>query len=220
MLIGLVGFAGSGKGTVADILVRDHSFQKLSFADALKDAVATIFGWERHLLEGDTNESREFRETIDPWWSAKLDYNVTPRYMMQIMGTEAGRNVFHLDIWIHTVAKRMMQYENVVIADVRFPNELKFIRDSGGFNVRVARGKDPEWYDLALAANSDTFLHAPEAHKEMEKLKVHYSEWAWIGHQLNYLISNNGTVSMLEADVKHMLRVYTGPAIVELHSEK
>lgn len=64
MLIGVVGFAGSGKGTVADILVRDHGFKKLSFADALKDAVATIFGWERHLLEGDTDESREFAKRL------------------------------------------------------------------------------------------------------------------------------------------------------------
>ena len=44
MLIGVVGFAGSGKGTIGDILVGDHQFVRLSFADALKDAVAVIFG--------------------------------------------------------------------------------------------------------------------------------------------------------------------------------
>ena len=62
MIIGLLGFAGSGKGTVADILV-SKGFKKESFADPVKDAVAAIFGWERSLLEGDTDESRIFRET-------------------------------------------------------------------------------------------------------------------------------------------------------------
>jgi hypothetical protein len=214
MLIGILGFAGSGKGTVADILVRDHGFHKLSFADALKDSVATIFGWERHLLEGDTDESREFRETIDPWWSERFAYDVTPRYMLQLMGTEAGRNAFHIDIWIHTVARRMMQYENVVIADVRFPNEINFIRENGGFNVRVVRGKDPEWYEIARRANLEKNTDL------MYDYSVHYSEWAWIGHQTNYELSNNSSLAMLEADVKHMLRVHSGPAIIELHSEK
>jgi adenylate kinase family enzyme len=214
MLIGVIGFAGSGKGTVADILVRDHEFHKLSFADALKDSVATIFGWERHLLEGDTNESREFRETVDPWWSKRFTYDVTPRYMLQLMGTEAGRNAFHIDIWIHTVARRMMQFENVVIADARFPNELQFIRDNGGFNVRVERGNNPEWYEIARQANKEQNMNL------MLDYSIHYSEWAWIGEKFNYLLTNNGSLAMLEADVKHMLRVHSGPAIMELHSEK
>lgn len=208
MLIGLLGFAGSGKGTVADILVKDHNFTKISFADALKDSVAIIFGWERHLLEGDTDESREFRETIDPWWSARFNYNVTPRYMLQLMGTEAGRNAFHLDIWIHTVARRMMNHENVVIADVRFPNEFQFVRESGGFNVRVVRGEEPEWYDLAWRANKEKNTDLMSEHH------IHYSEWAWIGQQMNYQISNNGSLAMLEADVKHLLKVFTGPSIM------
>jgi hypothetical protein len=49
---------------------------------------------------------------------------------------------------------------------------------------------------------------------------VHISEWAWIGEKFNYLLTNNGSLAMLENDVKHMLRVHSGPAIIELHSEK
>lgn len=220
LLIGIVGFAGSGKGTVSDVLVDQHDFYKLSFADAVKDAVSAIFGWPRHLLEGDTNESRQFREIEDSFWSNKLGRDFTPRIAMQLMGTEAGRNVFHNDIWVHAVEKKIkyaqewMFEDNFVIPDVRFPNEIEAIRSWGGMIVRIARGKEPEWYDLAHAANSDTFLHAPEAHDEMIKLGIHISEWAWIGQQFDYLISNNGTMSMLEADVKHMLRVFTGPTIM------
>ena len=43
MLIGICGLIGSGKGTVADILVRDFKFKKISFADKLKDTVAHLF---------------------------------------------------------------------------------------------------------------------------------------------------------------------------------
>lgn len=217
MIIGLVGFAGSGKGTVGDILVNDHDFTKLSFADAVKDATSAIFGWPRNLLEGDTDESRKFRETKDDFWSARLDRDFTPRLAMQLMGTEAGRNVFHTNLWVDVVERRIKykqewEFEdNFVIPDVRFVNEIEAIRKWGGVIVRIARGSDPEWYDLAHAANSETFLHAPEAYDEMVKLGIHISEWAWIGQQFNYQISNNGTLSMLEADVNHMMKVFTGP---------
>lgn len=211
MIIGVVGFIGSGKGTAADILVKKHDFVKLSFADAVKDATAAIFGWPRHLLEGDTDESRAFREQKDEWWSERFGYALTPRLALQMMGTEAGREVFHEDIWLCALEKKMAAHENVVIADVRFPNEIKFIQDKGGFVVRVQRGADPDWYDMAKAANDPQFLHAPEAHDEMKKLGVHYSEWAWVGSIMDYQLENAGAVSMLEADITHMMKVFTGP---------
>jgi hypothetical protein len=206
MLIGIVGFAGSGKGTVGDILVKKHSFIKLSFADAVKDATSVIFGWPRHLLEGDTDESRVFRECRDDWWSDRLGYEFTPRLAMQLMGTEAGRDVFHRDLWVHTVARRVEGSKaNFVIPDVRFPNEIKFIRDNGGFIIRVSRGNDPLWYDTALRANTEGNTDL------MRSFGVHHSEWSWIGSQFDYVITNNGTISMLEADVEHLKRVFTGP---------
>jgi hypothetical protein len=210
MIIGVVGFIGSGKGTVADILVQKHGFKKLSFADTVKDATAAIFGWPRHLLEGDTQESREFRETKDEWWSERFGSDFSPRLALQLMGTEAGRDVFHKDLWVFSLERKLGMYPNVVIADVRFPNEIDFIRSKGGFVVRVSRGPDPEWYDLAVAANDPQFLHAPEAHDELSKT-VHYSEWAWIGQIMDYHLHNDGSLSMLEADLSHMRKVFTGP---------
>lgn len=210
MIIGVVGFIGSGKGTVADILVQKHGFKKLSFADTVKDATAAIFGWPRHLLEGDTQESREFRETKDEWWSERFGSDFSPRLALQLMGTEAGRDVFHKDLWVFSLERKLGMYPNVVIADVRFPNEIDFIRSKGGFVVRVSRGPDPEWYDLAVAANDPQFLHAPEAHDELSKT-VHYSEWAWIGQIMDYHLHNDGSLSMLEADLSHAIKVFTGP---------
>lgn len=205
MLIGVVGFAGSGKGTIGDILIRDYQFVRLSFADALKDAVSVIFGWDRKMLEGDTKESREWREQVDPWWSDKFGYNVTPRLMLQMMGTEAGRDVFHDQIWIHTVARRLKEHAHVIIPDVRFANEIDFITDNGGFVVQVSRGKNPKWYDIAAKANAEKNTDL------MTEYGIHYSEWAWIGHHRDYIIDNNGSLSMLESDIKHMLKVFTGP---------
>jgi ABC-type glutathione transport system ATPase component len=66
-IIGIVGFIGSGKDTVADYLVNFHRFKRESFANSLKDAVSQVFGWDRELLEGRTQESREWRETKDEW---------------------------------------------------------------------------------------------------------------------------------------------------------
>lgn len=218
MIIGIVGFAGSGKGTVGDILVDDHDFTKLSFADAVKDATSAIFGWPRHLLEGDTDQSRKFRETRDDFWSARLERDFTPRLAMQLMGTEAGRNVFHTNLWVDVIERRIKHKQewefesNFVIPDVRFPNEIEAIRKWGGVIVRVVRGPEPEWYDTALSDNIGKKMSAPMMQTKYPN--IHISEWAWIGQQINYLISNNGTLSMLEADVKHMLRVMTGPVIM------
>ena len=69
-LIAFVGFKASGKNTAAAALY-PFGFVPLSFADALKDALAAIFCWDRHLLEGITDESRIWRETIDTWWASQ-----------------------------------------------------------------------------------------------------------------------------------------------------
>lgn len=212
MIIGLVGFAGSGKGTVGDILVDRYDYSKLSFADAVKDATSAVFGWPRNLLEGDTDASRKFREEKDDFWSARFGYDVTPRHMLQLMGTEAGREVFHTDLWVHTVERRIRykqewEFEtNFVIPDVRFPNEVEAIRKMGGFVIRVSRGPEPEWYDTAYNHNVKKLYMMHVLFPE-----VHNSEWAWIGQNFDYEIKNNGSLSMLEADVQHLLKVFTGP---------
>ena len=209
MIIGVVGFIGTGKGTVADILVQKHNFTKLSFADTVKDATAAIFGWPRHLLEGETAESRAWREEKDEWWSEKTGKHITPRNMLQLMGTEVGRDMIDPNIWVYSLERRLELYPNVVIADVRFPNEIKFIQSKGGFVVRVKRGPDPEWYDTAQSDNVNRF-DPPVSQMSIYYPSVHYSEWAWIGSIMDYHLVNEGALSMLEADVTHMLKVFTG----------
>lgn len=214
-LIGLVGFAGCGKGTVSDTLVSKHNFTKLAFADGVKDSVSIVFGWPRHLLEGDTEPSRAFREKRDDFWSDKLGIEVTPRWALQTMGTEAGRNVFHDKIWIYSVEKRLADHKNVVISDVRFPNEIDFIRSHHGFIVRVIRGDEPVWYETAYHQNAGSHRSylLDSSRKKMEDAypHIHASEWAWIGTQFDYQIHNNGTKAELETNVNFMLKLFAGP---------
>ena len=202
MIIGLVGFIGAGKGTVADILVEKHGFIKESFANSVKDAVSVVFGWDRSLLEGDTVDSRAWREQPDEFWSRKLGKEFSPRLALQLMGTEAGRNVFHTDLWVHTVERRCSPNRNYVIADVRFPNEIKALKNMGGKIFRVRRGFDPEWYQTAYKQNTTEYddLWLLQDHNELMEQKypdVHYSEWAWIGQEVDGTIWNDTTFEEL-----------------------
>ena len=202
MIIGLVGFIGAGKGTVADLLVERHAFIKESFANSVKDACAVIFGWNRGLLEGDSLESRAWREQKDEWWSKKLGREFSPRLALQLMGTEAGRDVFHPDLWVHTVLRRCKPSQYYVIADVRFPNEIKAIRDSGGRVIRVRRGPNPEWYDLARDCNLGVCKQEVMRNAYPE---VHYSEWAWIGGDYDIVMDNNCALDELEIRVDKLV---------------
>ena len=125
MILGVTGFIASGKDTVADYLCTFHGYKRISFAASLKDAIASIFGWDRELLEGTTKSSREWREQVDPWWSERLGKEITPRYILQYWGTEVCRNGFHPDIWVASVENKLRKStDNIVITDCRFANEI------------------------------------------------------------------------------------------------
>lgn len=189
MILGVCGLIGSGKDTVADYLVNFHEFKRDSFANSLKDAVAAIFGWDRDLLEGRTKKSREWRETVDPWWSNRLDMpNLTPRWVLQYWGTEVCRKGFNDDIWIASLENKLQNTEdNVVISDCRFVNEVSAIKSAGGKVIWVKRGQLPNWYDIALSANQGNELQK----RQMIELGIHASEWSWIGTDFDFIIDNN-----------------------------
>ena len=202
-IIGLVGFISSGKGAVGDILADDYGFVRESFAKSVKDALAPIFGWERSLLEGDTAASRAFREAPDDYWSEVMGRNFTPREALQFMGTEAGRNVFHPDIWVRSLERRILKNSEskYVITDVRFPNEMYMIRSLGGKIVRIKRGPDPLWWDVAV--NTNIYSKGIQILPGFES--IHYSEWAWVGYPFEKTITNDGTLQELKNQVATLL---------------
>jgi hypothetical protein len=205
MIIGLVGLIGSGKDTIADYLQNIHQFRRESFAATLKDAVASVFGWDCDLLEGRTATSRAWRETVDAWWAERLEMpHLTPRWVLQYFGTEVFRKGFHDNMWVAALENKMRNsQDNIVITDCRFPNEIHAIRDAGGVVVRVRRGPEPAWFDTAVAANQgDT-----EALRLLPKFAVHSSETAWAGTVFDYEIDNNADgLDALFAQVTDLVR--------------
>jgi hypothetical protein len=208
MIIGVCGFIGSGKDTIADYLTNFHEFRRESFANSLKDAVAQVFGWDRTMLEGRTKQAREWREQVDPWWAERLNMpNLTPRWVLQYWGTEVCRRAFHDDIWIASLENKLRNSkDDIVISDCRFPNEIKSIKDAGGIVIRVRRGPEPAWYQDAVNMNSgNTNMNWMISKSKMDQLGIHASETAWVGTKFDAVLDNDGTIDDLFAQVKDLV---------------
>lgn len=201
MIVGICGLIGSGKGTVADILERDQGFTKVSFADSLKDAVAAVFGWPRELLEGDTSESRKWREVVDPWWAERLGMpGLTPRWVLQYWGTELCRHGFHEGIWIASMERKLMRLHElqpnvkVAIPDTRFPNEIEMITNLGGQVWQIKRGTDPDWFTSYTQGGPGP-------------VDIHPSEWEWARATFSHTIRNDGTLDELKNSLTTLLKI-------------
>lgn len=209
MIIGVCGFIGSGKDTIADYLTNFHGFRRESFANTLKDAVSMVFGWDRTMLEGRTKQAREWREQVDPWWANRLNMpNLTPRWVLQYWGTEVCRKAFHDDIWIASLENKLRNStDDIVISDCRFPNEIKSIKDAGGIVIRVRRGEEPAWYKDAADMNAgDHCMNYAMAKDRIRKLGIHASETAWVGTKFDYVLDNDSSIDDLYAQVKTLIK--------------
>lgn len=170
-LIGLVGQKNSGKTTVAKYLV-EKDFTEVVFAEPVKRITEIVFGFPYDLLLGDTAEKRKIRDTLkDPVWG------MTAVEAMQFMGTELFRQGFDKDVWIKIASRKIKEHDLVVVSDVRFENEVEFIRQSGG-EIWVLY-ENPE----------DIVPKTPEQLAQLTGTKAHASE-------------NSFQASILEGDVK------------------
>ncbi len=191
-IIGIIGAIGSGKDTIADYLIRERRFKKLSFARRVKDAAAAVFGWDRELLEGATRESREWREQVDAFWG------LSPRTALQKIGTEMFRQHIRDDIWVRGVEKDLAAEptQSFVITDCRFQNEIDTIRRAGGRLVYIERGAQPEWIPRAIEAYKNP--GGPDA-QWFEDAGIHLTVWSTyaLAEQADLRVSNNGTLEEL-----------------------
>ena len=200
-VIGICGLIGHGKDTAAGFLI-EEGFARVSFAGVLKDACANIFHWDRILLEGNTPESRVFRETTDEWWSKRLDIpNFTPRLALQQVGTDVMRKHFHPDIWVAACERQIeMTTKDVVISDCRFFNELGVIKKFNGNTAVVWRHDKPNWWQSAVSANTknqtDLMTRYPD---------VHTSEWSWAGWEFDVALQNTSSLDQLKHQTLELL---------------
>lgn len=203
MIIGICGLIGTGKDTIANYLVHNHDFTSISFADPLKDSLSVMFGWDRELLEGNTRESRQWREQPDEILSKEFRREITPRIMMQEYGTEVMRKNLHEDIWVILTKLRMINNPetNFVIPDVRFPNEKKAIKDAGGQLWMVKRGRQPSWWFDAIKTNTGP-TNCMRGYDG-----VHVSEYSWVDFDNTFdcIIKNDDTVEELYAQIEKNL---------------
>lgn len=180
-----MGSKGAGKDTVADYL-KKYNFTKLKLADPVKDITAKFLNVDRKLLEGDTKESREFRETYkDPIWGK------TPRHWLQFLGTDLFRNHFDPETWIKMcfakAEKLIKENKNVVIADCRFVNEIEYFKKIKNCKLwLIARDKK----DLVV-----------------DKTK-HVTEWEFLTYpKFDQTILNSSTIDDLKAKIDALVKV-------------
>ncbi|AFC21647.1 putative deoxynucleoside monophosphate kinase [Cronobacter phage vB_CsaM_GAP32] len=219
-LVAINGTIGSGKDTFSQVFI-DNGFYRVSFAETLKDAVSAIFGWDREMLEGTTDESRKIREQPDEYWSSKLGRDVTPRWVLQNLGTDVLRRRFHDNIWVFAAENKIrnLPCDRVIITDCRFPNELKMIRENNGTVIEVQRVL-PDWYWDAYAYNLETerILAGYPLDDELDRMfgittdvppsmkNVHSSEYGWVGiNRPDYIVENNSTIDALHSQAYSIL---------------
>ncbi len=141
---------------------------------------------------------------------------LTPRLLLQLIGTECGRNIIHPNIWVNSL---MSEYKIVnedlrqsmgnvidyskcfpqwIITDMRFPNELQAVKKKGSISIRVERPK-PECTCSVLSA--ENCMKPCDKSAPLE----HESETALDKAEFDYIVLNNGTIEDLIGQVKRIL---------------
>jgi hypothetical protein len=178
MIIGLTGYAQSGKDTVASILVENYGYQRVAFADPIRDL---LYATNPMLKEG-----YRVKGLVDVygWDRVKVDYPEARR-LLQDLGVGA-RKTFGDMFWVRQALNGLQLFgeANYVITDVRYPNEAKAIRDYDNAQIwRVKRlGVDP--------------------------VNSHESESAMDGEKVDQIFVNNGTIDDLKALINTRMRAH------------
>lgn len=142
MIIGLIGYKNSGKDTLADYLVAKHHFKKHAFADPVKKVCKIMFHLEQEQLDDPKK-----KEVVDERWG------MTPRQMMQKVGTDMVRCMLGNDFWVKNMDMMVRQQDShskIVVSDVRFQNEAKWVKQNDGILIRIV-DKQSDHHDTHLS---------------------------------------------------------------------
>lgn len=182
VILGLGHRAGVGKDTIASHLCAKYGFRQLAFADPLRAAASEVFGINVGMM-------------LDPLTKNKVDefWGLSPRQVLQKMGTDAMRGTFGEDVWLKALAARLLRYLTVpgtpnryVITDVRFPNEAAMVKRMNGAVWRIDRP--------GISDQPTEGLHASET------AMLDYKDW-------DLVIKNDSTEAALFNGVDSMARL-------------
>lgn len=144
-LIGLGGKLRAGKDAVGDYLEATHGYVKLGMSDALNEALLKLnpiiptgkyweSGYEHYMTYQDYHAAHGYVE-------AKKNPEV--RRLLQVLGTEVGREMISEDVWVSIAEKKIREHwaegKQVVITAMRFPNEIEMLNRLGGLSLWIDR---------------------------------------------------------------------------------
>lgn len=139
-MIGLSGYARAGKNTVADLL--PEGYRQVSFAEPMREAMLRLNPtiYQNDYQEVDNDGVMRLSDAINELgWQGAKEKLPEVRRLLQVFGTEVGRNMFGENFWVEQAFKDVHVGDNVVFTDVRFPNEAQAIIEHGGEVWRINR---------------------------------------------------------------------------------
>ena len=178
-IVGVSGWARSGKDTIADHLVKDHGYTKFSFATPMREALYRL----NPKITVNELQSTPARIGVDVYgWEGLKERSPDVRGLLQRLGTEVGREMFGEDFWVNYALNSIPDGTKAVIADVRYPNEADAIKKLGGKVFRVRRNG-------VVAANE------------------HASESALNDYEFDSVIDNNADIHSLQSIVNWTIKL-------------
>ncbi len=178
-VIAFTGRKFSGKDTAARLFI-EAGYTNIKFADPLKDMLRAVLRVQgilpdtvERMIEGDLKEVPTY------YLRGK-----TPRYAMQTLGTEWGRDIIAQDFWTSILKTRAEQHRKIVVTDLRFGNEVKAVRELGGKIIRIKRqfARDNEFSEHSSEVAIDNLMVDAEIENNgsIEELRTklrEYVEW-------------------------------------------